>query len=149
MTTPTTELEKTVLDVFEDLEIFCSKTVAVQDGDAICFHYETADATEDIKSFILSAMRKASEHTAKLDREAVADLVHQIWSHWAKYQITCGKLNSDASFTISAALTERWIRQMNTVYKDLTETEKESDRHQADKIIALLDSQREREIDVE
>jgi len=32
----------------------------------------------------------------------------------------------------------RWERQMNTRYADLPEDEKESDRHQADKVIATV-----------
>ncbi len=40
--------------------------------------------------------------------------------------------------TIPAQMVARWTRQMNTPYADLPENEKESDREEADKIIAIL-----------
>lgn len=33
---------------------------------------------------------------------------------------------------------DRWERQLNTLYKDLSEKEKESDRKESDKIIEIL-----------
>ena len=39
---------------------------------------------------------------------------------------------------MSADSCERWLRQMMTDYENLPENEKESDRVEADKIIALL-----------
>lgn len=39
-------------------------------------------------------------------------------------------------------LYERWVRQMNTEYEDLTEKEKDSDREWAKKLLGLLEDKR-------
>lgn len=77
-------------------------------------------------------------------REALADISHEIWAHWTKYQFSilagdhgdCGL--EPSALIIPADKVARWTRQMNTPYSELTEKEKESDRHQADKILAVL-----------
>jgi len=60
--------------------------------------------------------------------EVLADMMHIQWAHWAKYQIE----NSTEENL------KRWKRQIQTDYKDLTEKEKDSDRHWAKKIIDKL-----------
>jgi hypothetical protein len=72
-------------------------------------------------------------------REAIAAVQHdQIWAHWMEYQFSKCTQNSDGSLTIPAESVQRWLRQMNSKYADLAETERESDRHQADKILAAI-----------
>lgn len=71
-------------------------------------------------------------------REHLADVQHQIWSHWMNYLFNCCVLNEDGSMTIPADKVSRWQRQMITPYSQLTEKERESDRHQADKVIAVV-----------
>ena len=73
-------------------------------------------------------------------REALADIQHAIWSHWMKYQFSVCNQNEDGSLTIPADKVERWTRQLNTSYSELTEKEKESDRDQAEKIIDRLNT---------
>jgi hypothetical protein len=51
------------------------------------------------------------------------------------YLLFEGHSNADGSFTIPAHLMTRWKRQMNTEYVDLPETEKETDRQIAERII--------------
>lgn len=46
--------------------------------------------------------------------------------------------NNDGTCTIPKWATERWKRQMNTLYKDLSKKEKESDREEADKMIDIM-----------
>ena len=74
-------------------------------------------------------------------REALSDVQHEIWSHWMIWQFSCCQQNDDGSVTIPAAKVERWTRQMNTPYSELSDGERESDRHQADKILKVLASQ--------
>lgn len=80
-------------------------------------------------------------------REALADVQHEIWSHWMRYFFTKTTIirphpaesvpdKDYRAFPVSLA--ERWIRQMDTHYADLSEQEKNSDREQADKILAVL-----------
>jgi hypothetical protein len=46
--------------------------------------------------------------------------------------------NDDGTYTIPSDKVERWKRQQNTTYEGLSEQEKESDREQADKVLAIL-----------
>jgi hypothetical protein len=63
---------------------------------------------------------------------------HERWSGWMEYQFSKGQLNPDGTWTMPAPLVERWTRQMNTPYHQLTEQEKESDREEARKTLRLL-----------
>jgi hypothetical protein len=42
---------------------------------------------------------------------------------------------------MTSAVVQRWERQIATPYEELTETEKDSDREWADKVLALLESE--------
>jgi len=70
--------------------------------------------------------------------EAVSDVQHEIWAHWMNYQSSCGSLDDSGNFVIPKEKYERWTRQMNTPYSELTEKEKASDRDQAMKVFDVL-----------
>lgn len=70
-------------------------------------------------------------------REKIAAVQHEIWSHWMRYLFTV-TIATKAGEEIPLSYVARWERQMETVYKDLTEKEKESDRHQADKVLEVI-----------
>ena len=70
-------------------------------------------------------------------RERLAAVQHEIWAHWMHYMFTQGTY-SDGTWTMPADKVERWSRQMATPYSGLTFKEQESDRHQADKVMAVL-----------
>lgn len=72
-------------------------------------------------------------------REKIAAVQHDlIWAHWTQWQFSVCTKNEDGSLTIPASLVERWTRQMNTPYSELPESERESDRHQADKVLQVI-----------
>ncbi len=71
-------------------------------------------------------------------REQLAAVQHEIWAHWMRYMFTCGQFGPDGSWTMPTDKVERWQRQMSTPYSDLTDKERESDRHQADKVLAVV-----------
>jgi len=72
-------------------------------------------------------------------REALAAYSHDAaWAGWMQYQFSKGTLNEDGTWTMPAWAVERWTRQMTTAYADLPEAEKESDRAEADKMIAIV-----------
>lgn len=71
-------------------------------------------------------------------REALADISHDIWVHWMRWQFSVCTRNDDGSLTIPADKVERWQRQIDTPYAELSEREKDSDREQADKILGVL-----------
>jgi len=70
--------------------------------------------------------------------DKVAAIQHEIWSHWIKYLFEVSVPNKDGSVTIPAQKVERWKRQMETAYEDLSEKEKQSDIEQALKVIGIL-----------
>jgi hypothetical protein len=75
-------------------------------------------------------------------REKLAALEHESWSGWMVFIFSKGRLldtgPDTGGFLIAPTSAVRWQRQMNTPYADLTESEKESDRKEADRVIALL-----------
>jgi len=61
-------------------------------------------------------------------RQPLADLAHKQWSGWTEYMLR----------TWSAASVTRWERQIATEYKDLSESEQDSDRKEADRVLELV-----------
>lgn len=74
-------------------------------------------------------------------REQLAALAHEQWCGWMAYLFKQGTTNSDGSFTIRPWAVERWVRQMGIPYVDLPEEEKQSDRAEADKMLALFEAE--------
>jgi len=70
--------------------------------------------------------------------EALADVQHEIWSHWMKYMFKCGTFDEQGNWIMPFEKAQRWQRQMNTQYSELTEEEKQSDRDQVQKFIHLI-----------
>jgi hypothetical protein len=55
---------------------------------------------------------------------------HARWARWQSYLHSKCTRNADGSMTIPSDLVERWQRQMETPYEQLSEVEKESDREE-------------------
>jgi len=73
-------------------------------------------------------------------RELVAHAMHEAWSGWMEYLFSKCEIDSvTGRITIPKRYVKRWKRQMNTYYRDLKSSEKESDRIEADKILKLID----------
>ncbi|KKN77508.1 hypothetical protein LCGC14_0359230 [marine sediment metagenome] len=70
-------------------------------------------------------------------KEKVADKMHEAWSGWMAYIFRKSKVNPDGTITIPQWAVKRWSKQVDTWYKDLPENMKDSDREEADKILAL------------
>ena len=68
----------------------------------------------------------------------IANTQHEIWSHWMRYQFSVCVDNGDGSLTIPREKVERWTRQMNTSYFDLSEKEQASDIDQARKVFDAI-----------
>jgi hypothetical protein len=71
--------------------------------------------------------------------ESLSKYSHDSWSGWMKYLFEKSVLNSDGTVTIPKWAVDRWKRQFDTEYIDLSEEEKESDREQARKIIRIIE----------
>lgn len=72
-------------------------------------------------------------------QEKLAEYAHEAWSGWMKYLFSKSDIAIDGRVIIPPELAIRWKTQMNTPYKDLPEEEKQTDRFEADKILAMLD----------
>lgn len=82
-------------------------------------------------------------------RERLAEYAHKAWSGWMKYlfgkcseQKSSTLTNNDGlniSVVIPSWAVNRWTRQVNTPYADLSEEEKKSDRAEADEMIAIFE----------
>jgi hypothetical protein len=87
-------------------------------------------------------------------REKLADLAHEQWSGWMRYMLpilepilkTREDHFPDEVPERAFASLVRWKRQLSTPYADLPENEKESDRVEADKVLALIETETQREL---
>ncbi len=86
------------------------------------------EAAHEIKELI-----KAKLQTTK---ETLADIEHQRWSGWQEYLHSKCIKNPDGSLTIPAGYVFHLERLIKTLYKDLTEKEKDSDRAEVEKSLS-------------
>jgi len=70
--------------------------------------------------------------------EKLADIEHKRWSHWQRYLHGKCERQPDGSLVIPPELAERWQRQLETPYSDLTDAEKQSDRDQVQQYLPIL-----------
>jgi len=70
--------------------------------------------------------------------ERLADAEHDSWARWMQWLFSTCKVNEDKSMTIPAPLVERWMRQAYTIYDDLSEEEKHSDRNEVMHILPII-----------
>lgn len=60
--------------------------------------------------------------------ESLAALEHEQWAHWTRYMLD----------NLTPENVERWRRQIETPYADLSEEEKASDREWAMRVLEVL-----------
>ena len=115
----------------ECVRVFASKEYL--DAHKADLHYDGYART-----IVLRAALPVSPAPPPPSREALAEYAHRAWSGWMNYLFGKSKGNADGTVTIPASLVERWLRQSQAQYADLPEAEKESDRTEADRILALV-----------
>lgn len=71
-------------------------------------------------------------------REQLAALAHEQWTGWMRYLFNKCRLTDMGDVVIPKSSALHWQRQMGTPYADLSETEKDSDRDEADRVLAVL-----------
>lgn len=71
-------------------------------------------------------------------REKFAAQTHASWSGWMEHLFRFGQLLNTGQFAIDADKVERWKRQMQTPYAELTDAEQASDRTEADHYLKLM-----------
>lgn len=125
--------------------------VMVEKRDAVAIHMDKEfvikrdEILERIYSQHDESYKFDEDAAAEMFREKIASCMHDIWAHWMKYLYSkCHRLgNSDGpahdkdDLVIPKEYVERWQRQMVTPYDILSEKEKDSDREQADKVLAI------------
>jgi hypothetical protein len=79
-------------------------------------------------------------NTDKIElRERLADLAHQQWSGWMEHFLSkCDEAYGDGSIYIPREYVENLQRLINISYSELSEEEKDSDRAEADRVLAIL-----------
>jgi len=61
--------------------------------------------------------------------EKLAEIQHEIWSHWMNWMFENGGFHrEDGRWIMKSAKVKRWKKQANTQYAELSESEKQSDR---------------------
>lgn len=70
--------------------------------------------------------------------EKLADYEHDRWSKWQTYLFSKCLKSKEGELIIPKEYVERWTRQMNTSFRDLTDQEQESDRKEARKILEII-----------
>ena len=70
--------------------------------------------------------------------ENLAALAHEQWSGWMEYVFNKSQDNVDGTVTLPKWAVDRWKRQIDTPYHMLSEEEKNSDRQEAKRVIALI-----------
>lgn len=70
--------------------------------------------------------------------EKLANYEHDRWSRWQKHLFSKCLKNEDGSMTIPKEFVDRWNRQINTSYFDLSNEEQESDKKEAIKILKII-----------
>jgi hypothetical protein len=97
-----------------------------------------------LNEYVTWLQKAYDQKISKLDtqtlREQFADLAHKQWSGWMEYLFEKSTKNEDGTVTIPRWAVDRWSRQINTEYKDLSQQEQDSDRTEADKFLAVLDA---------
>lgn len=71
-------------------------------------------------------------------REKLSEYAHKAWSGWMNYLFEKSTLNEDGTVTIPKWAVDRWKRQANTKYSELSVSEQESDRKEADVMIEII-----------
>ena len=71
-------------------------------------------------------------------REELAEYAHDAWSGWMKYLFEKSQKNQDGTVTIPKWAVDRWTRQAQTTYENLSFKEKNSDRDEAGKMLDIM-----------
>ena len=68
----------------------------------------------------------------------LAEYAHKSWAGWMDYLFSKSGQYANGSVIIPPDLADRWKRQAATPYRKLPESEKESDRDEARKMLKII-----------
>lgn len=72
--------------------------------------------------------------------EQLADKQHASWACWMQYLFSSCDPNPDGSLTIPCGLVDRWQKQIDTSYSDLSERKKRADRDEVAHILSIIEA---------
>lgn len=74
-------------------------------------------------------------------KESLAEYAHNQWSGWMEYLFskTVNPIEPDGTVIIPKWAVDRWKKQIQTSYSNLSEEEKESDRKEAEGMIKIME----------
>jgi hypothetical protein len=81
----------------------------------------------------------------KATKEKLAEIAHQNWSHWMRYLFKKCGLDEKGNVIIPKELAEKWRRQVDTDFVNLSADEQKSDYEVAEYILKKLESKEENE----
>lgn len=70
--------------------------------------------------------------------EEGANLEHDRWVRWQKYMFSKFEKDSNGNLIVPKEYVERWFRQIDTPYVELSEQEKESDRQETRNYLPII-----------
>lgn len=70
--------------------------------------------------------------------EKGADIEHDRWGHWQKYMMSKMSMLDNGDMVLPKEFVDRWFRQIDTPYSELSEPEKESDRKETRNYLPLI-----------
>lgn len=70
--------------------------------------------------------------------EKLAAYAHESWAGWMRYLFSRCSTIPSGDVLIPSEMVQRWQRQLSTPYEKLPESEKESDRAEARKMLAIV-----------
>jgi len=91
-------------------------------GECLCHHSKSTQEGGWEKEFI----------------EEAARLEHARWSRWQSHVHNSCDVNSFGDWILPRPLRERWQKQINQTYRELSEAEKESDRKEVREYLPLI-----------
>ena len=71
-------------------------------------------------------------------REELAAYAHEAWCGWMRYLFGLCHGNEAGWTILPNWAVQRWQKQMETPYTDLSEKEKDSDRKEADRMLVII-----------
>ncbi len=74
----------------------------------------------------------------ELLREELASLCHDQWSNWMEHLFSKCEIGPNGTLIIPKWYADRWSGQMRTSFDGLSEPDKEKDRKEADRFLAIV-----------
>lgn len=110
-----------------------------EEGDIYCQFCNCSSVAHDDARAIHDILAALAASLAPLAdaREMLAALAHEQWTGWMRYLFSRTTPSGDGAL-IPAQWVTRWQHQMDTPYERLSERDKDSDRKEADRVLAII-----------